>query len=53
MATDPACGMPVTADQNSSIHLHVDGRTWWFCSTNCRDEYAVRIGAAGAGSGTE
>lgn len=42
MATDPICGMAVTADQNASIHLHRDGQTWWFCSTNCRDEYDHR-----------
>lgn len=41
MATDPICGMAVTADQNTTIHLRVDGDTWWFCSTNCRDEFAA------------
>lgn len=41
MATDPICGMAVTADQHATIHLRVDGATWWFCSTNCRDEFAA------------
>jgi putative ABC transport system ATP-binding protein len=41
MATDPICGMAVTADEKTTIHLHRDGQTWWFCSTNCRDEYAA------------
>jgi putative ABC transport system ATP-binding protein len=41
MATDPVCGMAVTTDQHASIHLHLDGQTWWFCSTNCRDEFAT------------
>lgn len=42
MATDPICGMAVTTDQNTSIHLHRADQTWWFCSTNCRDEYDHR-----------
>ncbi len=42
MVTDPICGMAVTADQTTSIHLHRHGETWWFCSTNCRDEYDHR-----------
>ena len=42
MATDPICGMAVTADHDTSIHLQRDGQTWWFCSTNCRDEYDHR-----------
>jgi putative ABC transport system ATP-binding protein len=42
MATDPICGMAVTADQHTSIHLRRDAQTWWFCSTNCRDEFDQR-----------
>jgi putative ABC transport system ATP-binding protein len=42
MATDPICGMAVTADQDRTDHLRRDGETWWFCSTNCRDEFAAR-----------
>jgi putative ABC transport system ATP-binding protein len=40
MATDPICGMAVAADKESTIHLRHAGETWWFCSTNCRDEFA-------------
>lgn len=40
MAVDPICHMAVTADQNTTIHLELHGQTWWFCSTNCRDEFS-------------
>jgi Cu+-exporting ATPase len=39
MATDPVCGMAVDADDGH--HLDHGGRTWWFCSTHCRDEFAA------------
>jgi putative ABC transport system ATP-binding protein len=39
MATDPVCGMAV--EPGAGPHREHDGRTWWFCSTHCRDEYAV------------
>jgi putative ABC transport system ATP-binding protein len=38
MTTDPVCRMPVEADGNPSTTI--DGTTWWFCSTHCRDEFA-------------
>jgi putative ABC transport system ATP-binding protein len=38
MATDPVCHMPVDAAGNPA--LTIDGTTWWFCSTHCRDEFA-------------
>jgi putative ABC transport system ATP-binding protein len=38
MATDPVCGMPVDAAGNPATTI--DGTTWWFCSTHCRDEFA-------------
>lgn len=41
MAVDPICHMAVTADPNTTIHLNLDGQTWWFCSTTCRDEYST------------
>jgi putative ABC transport system ATP-binding protein len=50
MATDPICGMAVTADPQTSIHLHLDGQTWWFCSTNCRDEYAAQTAKSEPGT---
>ena len=40
MASDPICGMAITADQHTTIHLRRDGQTYWFCSTMCRDEFA-------------
>jgi putative ABC transport system ATP-binding protein len=40
MATDPVCGMAVTVADDTP-HLYRDGRTEWFCSRACRDEYAV------------
>jgi putative ABC transport system ATP-binding protein len=38
MATDPVCRMPV--ETVGSPTTTVDGATWWFCSTHCRDEFA-------------
>ena len=38
--TDPVCGMPV-ATSGGGVRLDVDGRSWWFCSTACRDEFAL------------
>jgi putative ABC transport system ATP-binding protein len=37
MATDPVCGMPIEQGGNPNVDL--DGHTWWFCSTHCRDEF--------------
>jgi putative ABC transport system ATP-binding protein len=37
MAVDPVCGMSV--ETGSPIELEHAGRTWWFCSTRCRDEF--------------
>jgi putative ABC transport system ATP-binding protein len=39
MATDPVCGMAV--ETQDTPHLDLDGTVWWFCSTHCRDEFAV------------
>jgi len=38
MAVDPICDMSV--DPEGAPHLQVDGEIVYFCSTNCRDEYA-------------
>ena len=38
MATDPVCGMSV--ESGDVPHLEHAGRTWWFCSAYCRDEFA-------------
>jgi YHS domain-containing protein len=37
MTSDPVCGMAV--ETTSGLHREHDGRTWWFCSAHCRDEY--------------
>jgi YHS domain-containing protein len=39
MATDPVCGMAV--ETGTGPHREHDGRTWWFCSTHCRDEFTT------------
>ena len=39
MVTDPVCGMAVEPAGNPDATL--DGRTWWFCSTHCRDEFTA------------
>ncbi len=47
MATDPVCGMAV--EREATPHLAIDG---FFCSTACRDEFAVNPGAFPAGTRT-
>ena len=42
MAIDPVCGMAVR--QEHGPHYRHDGLTWWFCSTDCRDEFARQPG---------
>ena len=37
--TDPFCGMAVEPAGNPDATL--DGRTLWFCSTHCRDEFTA------------
>ncbi len=37
MTIDPVCGMPV--DTTSPYRHDHDGRSWWFCSAHCRDEF--------------
>jgi putative ABC transport system ATP-binding protein len=40
MVTDPVCGMPV---DTTTIYRHGGhGRTWWFCSQHCLDEFAAQ-----------
>jgi YHS domain-containing protein len=39
MTIDPVCGMSVA--QNQGPHYRHEGTTWWFCSTQCRDEFAA------------
>jgi putative ABC transport system ATP-binding protein len=40
MATDPVCAMAVETSDNP--HYQHDGRTWWFCSIHCRDEFSAQ-----------
>jgi putative ABC transport system ATP-binding protein len=40
MTIDPVCGMAVAQDHGPHFRRH--GRTWWFCSAECRDEFAAR-----------
>ncbi|HEX9123608.1 MAG TPA: ATP-binding cassette domain-containing protein [Actinomycetota bacterium] len=54
MATDPVCGMSV--EREGTFHFVHDGQTWFFCSAQCRDEFAgvperFRQGAVVAGAG--
>lgn len=37
MAIDPICGMSV--DETTSLHAERDGRTFHFCSAQCRNEF--------------
>lgn len=37
MAIDPVCKMSV--DSGDGLHTEHDDRTYWFCSTYCRDEF--------------
>ncbi len=39
MATDPVCLMAV--DTHDTPHVDLDGSTFWFCSTHCRDEFTA------------
>jgi putative ABC transport system ATP-binding protein len=40
MTIDPVCGMAV-AQSDTAPHYRLDGHTWWFCSTACRDEFTA------------
>jgi YHS domain-containing protein len=37
---DPVCGMTVTVG-STTPSFNARGRTWWFCSTRCRDRFAA------------
>ncbi len=37
MVGDPVCGMEV--DENKAIKLEKDGKTYYFCSSKCRDKF--------------
>jgi len=35
--TDPICGM--TVDQAAALHAERDGKTFYFCSDHCRQQF--------------
>ena len=37
MAVDPVCGMAV--EQDRAVRLDLEGRSYWFCSRGCRNEF--------------
>ncbi len=37
MAIDPMCGM--TVDEKSAIQVQKDNKTYYFCSTHCKDKF--------------
>jgi len=39
LAIDPVCHMSITPADTP--HLELDGKVFWFCSTGCRDEFAL------------
>jgi xanthine dehydrogenase accessory factor len=41
-AVDPVCGMEVTAAEPSP-HVERDGRTVWFCSEGCREQFEANV----------
>jgi xanthine dehydrogenase accessory factor len=43
-AVDPVCGMTVACTP-ASLSAEVDGSTWWFCGTGCRDAFVADPGA--------
>jgi xanthine dehydrogenase accessory factor len=45
-AVDPVCGMTV-ACAPASLSLELDGATWWFCGSGCRDAFVADPGAFG------
>ena len=34
---DPICGM--TVDEATALHVERDGKTFYFCSDNCRQKF--------------
>jgi xanthine dehydrogenase accessory factor len=43
-AVDPVCGMTVVV-RTDTPSLEVDGQTFWFCGTGCRNSYAAAPGS--------
>jgi YHS domain-containing protein/soluble P-type ATPase/transposase-like protein len=51
-ATDPVCGMEVKTEQAAATIVS-DGTRYYFCSTECRDEFVNRTKTATEGHGRE
>ena len=49
MTTDPVCGMAV--DTTSTYRADHAGRSWWFCSQYCRDEFVAEPASFAAVAG--
>lgn len=47
---DGDCSSRVVSTGRTTPSLTIDGRTWWFCSTGCRDSFAAIPTAFGATS---
>jgi len=48
MTKDPICGM--TVDEASALHAERDGKTFYFCSDRCRQQFlSTPAGAKQAG----
>ena len=47
---DPVCGMEVEPASAAAI-AEVDGTTYYFCSTGCRDHFLAEPGSHGAKAG--
>ncbi len=50
-ATDPICGMTVTAD-STSHPLVVGDDTYYFCAVGCRDQFEQQVGSGLTGDAT-
>ena len=40
MAVDPVCGMEVDPTEAAAT-VEIDGTSYYFCSTGCRDQFLV------------
>lgn len=47
VAKDPVCGM--TVDEATALHAERDGKTFYFCSDHCRQEFQSAPAGADAG----
>jgi Cu+-exporting ATPase len=50
VAKDPICGM--TVDEATALYAERDGKTFYFCSDHCRQEFLSKPAGAKAGDGS-